>query len=277
MTLGNQLNCATLLTPPHSAWFYDMNNNDIIRRVRYILDLKDNQITKIFKHVDTVASEQQVNQWLKREEDEGFVPLTDELLIDFLDAIIIEKRGRKEGSDVRQKQHLDNNLILMKLKIAFHLKAEDALAIMELAQFKISKHEFSALFRKKDHKHYRACKNQMLRKFLKGLQVKYRGRPNQGASTKNKPVIPVQAEKSDRPKTLKLKRKPDSKSKDNFKSKDKSHYKTKTDKSENADSKPKSPGSKFNAKPSSKPASKPNTTAKSKSSKAASIWKVPKK
>ncbi len=156
-----------------------MNNNDIIRRVRYILDLRDNQITKIFKHVETDVTEKQVNLWLKREEDEGYVELPDELLIDFLDALIIEKRGRKDGPSVRFKQTLDNNLILMKLKIAFHLKAEDALAIMELAEFKISKHEFSALFRKKDHKHYRVCKNQLLRKFMKGLQIKHRGMSHQ--------------------------------------------------------------------------------------------------
>ncbi len=164
-----------------------MNNNDILRRTRYILDLKDNQITKIFKHVNVTATEQQVNLWLKREEEEGFVPLPDETLVDFLDALIIEKRGKKEEPTAKVKQKLDNNLILMKLKIAFHLKAEEALAIMELADFKISKHEFSALFRKKDHKHYRVCKNQMLRKFMKGLQLKYRGQTNKpkAAATKS--------------------------------------------------------------------------------------------
>jgi uncharacterized protein YehS (DUF1456 family) len=161
-----------------------MNNNDILRRTRYILDLKDNQITKIFKHVGVEATEQQVNLWLKREDEAEFVPLTDDDLIDFLDALIIEKRGKKDDApSVRVKQKLDNNLILMKLKIAFHLKAEEALAVMALAGFKISKHEFSALFRKKDHKHYRACKNQMLRKFMKGLQIKYRGQSNATKST----------------------------------------------------------------------------------------------
>jgi|GEM_PF-107988 len=168
-----------------------MNNNDILRRSRYILDLKDNQITKIFKHVDFQTTEQQVNKWLKREEEPGFVALSDEILIDFLDALIIEKRGLKDDQPrVKTEQQLDNNLILMKLKIAFHLKAEDALAVMDLAGFKISKHEFSALFRKKEHKHYRACKNQMLRKFMKGLQIKYRGQPNATNKTTIKDVVP---------------------------------------------------------------------------------------
>jgi uncharacterized protein YehS (DUF1456 family) len=152
-----------------------MNNNDILRRTRYILDLKDNQITKIFKHVGVEATEQQVNRWLKRDDEAGFEPLSDDALMDFLDALIIEKRGKKDGGPtIRTRQELGNNLILTKLKIAFNLKSEEILAIMALADFKISKHELSALFRKKGHKHYRVCKNQMLRKFMKGLQIKYR-------------------------------------------------------------------------------------------------------
>jgi uncharacterized protein YehS (DUF1456 family) len=61
----------------------------------------------------------------------------------------------------------------MKLRIALNLKAEDVLEIMNLADMPISKHELSAFSRKPDHKHYRDCKDQMLRNFLKGVQVKY--------------------------------------------------------------------------------------------------------
>jgi len=61
----------------------------------------------------------------------------------------------------------------MKLKIALNLKAEDVLEIMGLAGFCLSKHELSAFFRKPDHKHYRDCKDQVLRTFLKGMQLKY--------------------------------------------------------------------------------------------------------
>ena len=62
----------------------------------------------------------------------------------------------------------------MKFKIALNLKAEDVLEIMDLAAFGISKHELSAFFRRPGHKHYRACKDQILRNFLKGVQLKYR-------------------------------------------------------------------------------------------------------
>ena len=63
----------------------------------------------------------------------------------------------------------------MKLKIAFNLKADETLALLALNDLEISKHELSAFFRKPGHKHHRACKDQVLRNFLQGLQLKYRG------------------------------------------------------------------------------------------------------
>jgi uncharacterized protein YehS (DUF1456 family) len=46
--------------------------------------------------------------------------------------------------------------------------------MLSLADFELSSHELSSFFRKKTHKNYRECKDQVLRYFLKGLQLKYR-------------------------------------------------------------------------------------------------------
>jgi uncharacterized protein YehS (DUF1456 family) len=62
----------------------------------------------------------------------------------------------------------------MKLKIALNLQAEEVLIMLATAGFQMSKHELSAFFRKSTHKHYRECKDQILRNFLKGMQLKYR-------------------------------------------------------------------------------------------------------
>jgi uncharacterized protein YehS (DUF1456 family) len=48
------------------------------------------------------------------------------------------------------------------------------LEILGLTGVRISEHELSAFFRRPDHKHYRECKDQILRNFLKGVQLKYR-------------------------------------------------------------------------------------------------------
>jgi uncharacterized protein YehS (DUF1456 family) len=70
---------------------------------------------------------------------------------------------------------MNNNVIFRKLKIAFNLQAEEILSILSLADLNISKHELSAFFRRPDRKHYRVCKDQILRNLLTGLQIKYRG------------------------------------------------------------------------------------------------------
>jgi len=152
-----------------------MTQNDILRRTRYILDLDDSKMIAIFSLVDHQVTRAQISDWLKKDDDPAFQPLSDLELATFLNGLIVEKRGRKEGPQPKPEKQLNNNMIFMKLKIAFNLKAENTLAIMALNNFTISKHELSAFFRKPGHKHYRACKDQVLRNFLKGLQIKYRG------------------------------------------------------------------------------------------------------
>ena len=88
--------------------------------------------------------------------------------------MINDKRGRKEGRQPEPERRLNNNIVFMKLKIALNLKADDVLQIMGLAKFPISKGELSSFSRRPGHKHYRECKDQILRNFLKGMQFKYR-------------------------------------------------------------------------------------------------------
>lgn len=71
---------------------------------------------------------------------------------------------------------MKNNDILKKLRIALNLKDNDIIEILKLADFEISKAELSALFRKEDHKNYKECGDQILRRFLNGLIVRNRGK-----------------------------------------------------------------------------------------------------
>ncbi len=151
-----------------------MTNNDILRRIRYIFDLSDSKMIDIYSQAEHPVNREQVSSWLKKEEDEGYEVLSDLLLAIFLNGLINENRGKKEGPQHKPERHLTNNLIFMKLKIALSLQAEDVLAILSLAGFELGKHELSAFFRKPGHKHYRECKEQVLRNFLKGLQLKHR-------------------------------------------------------------------------------------------------------
>lgn len=151
-----------------------MTNNDILRRIRYTFDFSDSKMIALFGLANLEVTRAQVSDWLKNEEDPAYRNCTDAQLAIFLNGLIINKRGKKEGPLPEPEKRLTNNIIFRKLKIALNLQAEDVLDIMSLADLRMSKHELSAFFRKPDHKHYRECKDQILRNFLKGVQLKYR-------------------------------------------------------------------------------------------------------
>jgi uncharacterized protein YehS (DUF1456 family) len=151
-----------------------MNNNDVLRRIRYVFDFGDSKMIAIFGKADHEVTRGQISDWLKKDDDPAYQECSDTQLAIFLNGLINDKRGKREGAQPEPEKQLNNNIIFMKLKIALNLKAEDVLEILELAEFRISKHELSAFFRKPGHKHYRECKDQILRNFLQGMQLKYR-------------------------------------------------------------------------------------------------------
>ncbi len=156
-----------------------LNNNDVLRRLRYIFDFSDSKMIAIFGLGGMDVTRAQISDWLKKDDDPAFCKCTNIQLATFLNGLIIDKRGKKEGVQPKPEEYLTNNIIFRKIKIALNLKAEDVLDIMDLTNFVISKHELSALFRNVNHKHYRVCKDQILRNFLKGLQIKHRDNSQQ--------------------------------------------------------------------------------------------------
>jgi uncharacterized protein YehS (DUF1456 family) len=79
------------------------------------------------------------------------------------------------------KAVLVNNDILRKLRIALNFKEDDMLAALDSAEFPVSKSELSALFRKKDHRNYKICGDQLLRNFLNGITKRFRGNVSEDA------------------------------------------------------------------------------------------------
>ncbi len=151
-----------------------MTNNDILRRIRYIFDFDNSKMMSIFGLAGHQVTRRQVSDWLKQDDSPAYQECSDTRLAIFLNGLINDKRGKKDGPQPEPEQYINNNIIFRKLKIALDMKAEDVLNIMGLVNLHISKHELSAFFRKPNHKHYRDCQDQILRNFLNGLQVKYR-------------------------------------------------------------------------------------------------------
>lgn len=152
-----------------------INNNDILRRLRYSFDFNDKQMMSIFSQAGLSVTRTQISDWLKTDEDPEQQRCDDRTLASFLNGFINEMRGKKDGPQPEPEERLNNNIIFRKLKIALNLQAEGVLELMALADFAMSKHELSAFFRRPGHKHYRECQDQILRNFLHGIQLEYRG------------------------------------------------------------------------------------------------------
>lgn len=148
-----------------------MINSDILRRIRYAFNFNDKLMLEIFQLGGVVMDVEALMHHLKKEEEEGYVPLDTNVLIAFLDGLILKKRGTPKTPAAKKafRESYSNNLVLRKIKIACEFKEEDLLAILKRSDMEISRSELSALFRSKDHKNYKECGNQLLRNFLAGL------------------------------------------------------------------------------------------------------------
>ena len=70
---------------------------------------------------------------------------------------------------------MSNNDVMKKLRVALQLNDDEIVNILQLADFKITKSELGAIFRKEDHPNYKPCGDQILRNFLNGLIIYKRG------------------------------------------------------------------------------------------------------
>lgn len=153
-----------------------MNHNDVLRSLRYMINVNDAQMVEIIGLSGLKVALADVATYLKKEEEPGFVRCPDRVMAHFLDGLVIHKRGRDESRPpLPVEVPVTNNSILKKLRVAFELKEDDMHAILKSVDFPVSKPELSALFRKVGHNNYRECGDQLLRNFLKGLTQRLRG------------------------------------------------------------------------------------------------------
>jgi uncharacterized protein YehS (DUF1456 family) len=155
-----------------------MINNDVLRAIRYMLDLSDAKVAQLVQLADpgVTLDREQVQAYLKKEGEPGYAECSNKVLVLFLDGLVVQRRGRDESQPPRPpEKRVTNNVVLKKLRVAFELKDVDMHQILESAGMPVSKPELSALFRQSDHKNFKLCGDQLLRNFLKGLTLRVRG------------------------------------------------------------------------------------------------------
>ena len=147
-----------------------MIHNDVLRSVRFLLDVNDVGIANLFSLGGLEVPLADVGAYLRKEGEPGFAECPDRAMGAFLDGLVVDRRGRREGEPLRPTEgRVTNNVVLKKLRVAFELRDEDIVAALAADEVRISKGELSALFRQPGHSNYRACGDQFLRNVLAGL------------------------------------------------------------------------------------------------------------
>jgi uncharacterized protein YehS (DUF1456 family) len=148
-----------------------MTNNDTLHLISQALDLDSAALLSLYPKPHANVDETRIAAWLKKEGDPGHEACSDQNLIRLLNGLIDHKRGPRDGGPRAPEHILNNNVVFMKLKIALNLQADDILQTLARHKIQMSKHELSALFRNRDHKHYRECLDPLLRAFIEGLKT----------------------------------------------------------------------------------------------------------
>ena len=149
-----------------------MINNDVLRSLRHMLSISEAKMIEIAALGAASVKIDEMSAYLKREDETGFIECPQNVMGRFLNGLIYFKRGRDQTKPVLQPELPTNNVVLKKLRVAFELKDDDIITILRSVDFQISKSEVNALFRRDDHPNFRACGDQLLRNFLKGLTAR---------------------------------------------------------------------------------------------------------
>ncbi len=76
-----------------------LTNNDIIKKLRVALKLRDEDIIEILKLVDYNIGKSELGAFFRAEDHPKYMPLKDQILRNFLNGLVIYKRGPREKKD----------------------------------------------------------------------------------------------------------------------------------------------------------------------------------
>ena len=75
----------------------ELTNNDILKKLRVALMLRDDQIVEILELVDFRISKSESGAFFRAEDHENYMECGDQVLRNFLNALVIHLRGTKEN------------------------------------------------------------------------------------------------------------------------------------------------------------------------------------
>jgi uncharacterized protein YehS (DUF1456 family) len=150
-----------------------MTLNDVLRSVRYLLNVSDAKLGDIVRLGGGEVNQTDLVAFLRKEDEEGYRECSPVVMGHFLNGLVVYKRGNTDNRPPRSIElPVTNNAVLKSLRVAFELRDDDILTLIEKSGLRVSKAELGAFFRRPDHRNYRECGDQFLRNLLKGLSAR---------------------------------------------------------------------------------------------------------
>lgn len=101
-----------------------MNNNDIFKKLRVALQLRDDQIAEIMELVDFRVSKGEIGNFFRNPEHEKYMECGDQVLRNFLNGLVIYLRGTKEAPKVPSEVIKENAAAIEKTAKVFTPKEQ---------------------------------------------------------------------------------------------------------------------------------------------------------
>ena len=76
-----------------------LTNNDILKKLRVALKMRDDDIVKVLSLVDFKISKSELGAFFRGEDHPKYMDCQDQILRNFLNGLIIYKRGPRENPD----------------------------------------------------------------------------------------------------------------------------------------------------------------------------------
>lgn len=86
-----------------------LTNNDVLKKIRVALKLRDEDIVEIFDLMDFRVSKGEIGNFCRKEDHPKYVEMKDQFLRNFLNGLIIHQRGPKEEQKKTTPQKNEQN------------------------------------------------------------------------------------------------------------------------------------------------------------------------
>ncbi|WP_417351499.1 DUF1456 family protein [Flavobacterium alkalisoli] len=102
-----------------------MNNNDVFKKLRVALQLRDDQIVEIMELVDFRVSKAELGAFFRNADHPNYMDCGDQVLRNFLNGLIIHLRGTKEEPKNPQEVLAKNKTAVKNNKKSFSATKQD--------------------------------------------------------------------------------------------------------------------------------------------------------